>query len=81
VRLVFTARAERDYDRLSPRLKAQADKQLDLLARDLRYPSLHAKKYGERRDIWQARLSRDYRVFFRMADDAYVLLTLQKHPD
>ena len=81
MRLVFTGRAEHDYNHLSPKLKAQADKQLDLLVRDLRYPSLHAKKYDERRDIWQARISRDYRVFFRMVGDAYILLTLQKHPD
>jgi mRNA-degrading endonuclease RelE of RelBE toxin-antitoxin system len=81
VRLVFTARAERDYDQLSPKLKAQADQQLDLLVRDLRYPSLHAKKYDERRDVWQVRISRDYRVFFRMVGDSYILLTLQKHPD
>ncbi len=81
MRLVFTARAEHDYDRLSPKLKARADKQLDLLVRDLRYPSLHAKKYDERRDIWQARISRDYRVFFRIVGDSYILLTLQKHPD
>jgi mRNA-degrading endonuclease RelE of RelBE toxin-antitoxin system len=74
--LVFTAWAEHDYDRLSSRLKAQADKQLELLVRDLRYPSLHAKKYDESRDIWQARISRDYRVFFRIAGDAYVLLAL-----
>jgi mRNA-degrading endonuclease RelE of RelBE toxin-antitoxin system len=79
MKLLFTARAEFDYDRLSSRLKAQADKQLDLLAQDLRYPSLHAQKYDERRDIWQARISRDYRVFFRIGRDSYVLLAPQKH--
>ena len=80
MRLVFTARAEQDYDHLSPKLKAQADKQLDRLAHDLRYPSLHAKKYDERRDIWQARVSRDYRVFFLIEGDTYTLLAIKKHP-
>lgn len=80
MKLVFTARAEQDYDRLSTKLRAQADKQLDFLVHDLRYPSLHAKKYDEHRDIWQARSSRDYRVFFLITRDTYVLLALKKHP-
>lgn len=80
MKLVFTARAEQDYYNLSPKLRAQADKQLDQLVRDLRYPSLHAKKYDERRDIWQARISRDYRVFFLVEGDTYILLAIRKHP-
>ena len=80
MKLVFTARAEQDYDRLSSKMRAQADKQLDFLVHNLRHPSLHAKKYDERRDIWQARISRDYRVFFLIANDIYVLLALMKHP-
>lgn len=80
MRIVFTARAEQDYDRLSPKLKTRADKQLDLLVRNLRHPSLHAKKYDERRDIWQARVSRDYRVYFVVESDSYVLLSIKKYP-
>ena len=80
MKLVFTDRAGQDYDNLSAKLKAQADKQLDLLVHDLRYPSLHAKKYDERRDLWQARVSRDYRVFFLIEGDAYILLAIRKHP-
>ena len=80
-RLRFTDRAEDDYARLSPRLKAQTDKQLDFLVKGLRHPSLRAKKYDESRDIWQARISRDYRVYFLIEGDGYVILTIRKHPD
>jgi mRNA-degrading endonuclease RelE of RelBE toxin-antitoxin system len=80
-RLRLTARAEDDYARLSPKLKAQTDKQLDFLVKDLRHPSLRAKKYDESRDIWQARISRDYRVYFLIEGDVYVILTIRKHPD
>ena len=79
-RLRFTDRAEDDYTRLSPKLKAQADKQLDFLAKDLRHPSLRAKKYDESRDLWQARISRDYRVYFLIERDTYIILTIRKHP-
>ena len=80
MRLVFTVRAEDDYDNLSSKLKVRADRQLDKLAQDLHYPSLHAKKYDESQGVWQARLSRDWRVYFIIESDAYVLLSIRKHP-
>ena len=80
-RLRFTDRAEDYYTRLSPKLKAQTDKQLDFLVKDLRHPSLRAKKYDESRDLWQARISRDYRVYFLIERDTYIILTIRKHPD
>jgi mRNA-degrading endonuclease RelE of RelBE toxin-antitoxin system len=79
-KLRFTARAEDDYTHLSPKIKAQADKQLDLLLKNLRYPSLRAKKYDESRDIWQARISRDYRAYFLIEGDTCVILAIKKHP-
>jgi mRNA interferase RelE/StbE len=48
-------------------------KQLAFLERDLHHPSLHAKKYDEARDIWQARVNKDWRFYFRIVDDAYVI--------
>ena len=47
----LTARAERDYDALSPTLQARVDEQLALLLQNLRHPSLKAKKYDERNDV------------------------------
>ena len=38
--------------------------QLAHLLRDLRHPSLRAKKYDERRDLWQARINDDWRFYF-----------------
>ena len=37
------------------------EKQLRFLVDNLLHPSLHAKKYDEAHDLWQARVSRDWR--------------------
>ena len=39
-------------------------KQVGYLLRDIRHPSLHAKKYDERNGIWQARVDNHIRFYF-----------------
>ncbi len=80
MRLEISRRARRQYEALPPRLKARVDKQLSLLLADLRHPSLHAKKYDESRDIWQGRVNRDYRFYFTIEDDTYIVLGIIPHP-
>jgi mRNA-degrading endonuclease RelE of RelBE toxin-antitoxin system len=80
MKFTLTARALKDYSALPPLVQALVDKQLDRLLKDLRYPSLRAKKYDESRDIWQIRISRDYRCYFLIEGDTYVILSLCKHP-
>jgi mRNA interferase RelE/StbE len=76
----LTTRAERDYDALSPILQARVDKQLALLLQNLRHPSLRAKKYDERADIWQARVNQAYRFYFQIKEDTYEILAMTPHP-
>ena len=80
MKLLFTKRARNDYDAFPPNIQKLADKQLDFLVKDLRYPSLKSKKYDEARGIWQARISQDYRVYFLIEGDTYVILSMIKHP-
>ena len=80
MKILFSERAWRDYKNLPLRLRKAADKQLDFLLRDLKHPSLRAKKYDEARDIWQARLSKDWRLYFKVRSEAYVIITIIKHP-
>jgi hypothetical protein len=50
----------------APRNVQQAfQKQLRFLAANLQHPSLHAKKYDEAKDIWQARVNKSWRFFSR----------------
>jgi mRNA-degrading endonuclease RelE of RelBE toxin-antitoxin system len=80
MRLLFLAAAREDYLRLEPRLRQRTDKQLRLLLQNLRHPSLRAKKYDARRDIWQGRITASWRFYFRIERDAYVVLAIVPHP-
>lgn len=55
-------------------------KQVGLLLQNLRHPSLRAKKYDEAHDIWQARVTRDWRFYFTIEDDTYHLIDIIPHP-
>jgi len=56
------------------------EKQSAFLLLNLRHPSLRAKKYNEAEDRWQARVNQDWRFYFRIVDDAYILTDIMRHP-
>jgi len=39
-----------------------------------------AKKYDESRDLWQARVTRDWRFYFTIEGDVYPLHEIRIHP-
>lgn len=55
-------------------------KQVILLADNLRHPSLHAKKYNEAEDKWQARVNRSWRFYFKIVADTYIITDIISHP-
>jgi mRNA interferase RelE/StbE len=56
-------------------------KQLGYLLRDLHHPSLNAKKYPEGGpDIWQARITKVWRFYFKIEGDAYLITNATDHP-
>jgi hypothetical protein len=62
-------------------IQALADKQFEFLIRiGITHNSLHAKKYSETDDCWQARLSRDWRFYFFIIGDTYLIHEIKKHP-
>ncbi len=63
-----------------PQIQKLFGKQLAHLLRDLRHRSLDAKKYDERRDIWQARVNGGWRFYFRIDGDIYHLPEIIPHP-
>jgi len=84
MRLRPTERFADEYEQLPERLQRQADKALDLLLKNLRHPSLRAKKMGgerdpEGRDIWEARVSRGYRFTFAIEGNTHILYRIGPH--
>lgn len=79
MRYEITRPAARALRSLPKPLRKLASKQFNLLSSDLRHPSLHAKKYDEAGDIWQGRITRGYRFYFRVLGDAYRILSVTKH--
>jgi len=80
MKVVLSERAvEALKDATSPVQRA-FDKQLRFLAENLHHPSLHAKKYDEAPDIWQARVNRDWRFYFRIVADTYIITDVIPHP-
>lgn len=77
---VHTGRSKRAYQRAPQRIQQAFDKQVRLLAENLQHPSLRAKKYNEAQDIWQARVTHDWRFYFSIAGQIYVILDIIPHP-
>lgn len=55
-------------------------KQINFLARNLSHPSLHAKKYDEGEDLWQARINQDWCFYFTILGETYRVESLIAHP-
>ncbi len=80
MKLFYTERFRKSYADAPQLIQRAFDKQAIFLEGDLRHPSLRAKKYDETNDIWQARITRDWRLYFKIIDDTYYLLDMIPHP-
>lgn len=73
-----------DFQRLPELIKRRTESALRLLMSNPHHPSLRVKKvrgeiikeYG---NIFEARITRDYRFFFLIETDAYILLRCGRH--
>ena len=75
-----TTRFQRSYDQAPEYIQLAFEKQAAFLVRDIHHPSLHAKKYDESRNLWQARVNKDWRFYFLIQDDIYYLVDIIPHP-
>ena len=80
MKVLYSDRFKKSYQAATDQIKDQFDKQLAFLLDDLKHPSLHAKKYDEKRGIWQARVNRDWRFYFLIEEDIYYLIDIMAHP-
>ena len=80
MRLSYTRTALRQLGNATPVIRKAFYKQAGLLLDNLYHPSLHAKKYDESKNVWQARVNRDWRFYFVLRDDVCVILSVIAHP-
>lgn len=80
MRLDFSPSFVKAYHQAPAKVQRAFDKQSKLLLQNLNYPSLRAKKYSETENIWQARVDKSWRFYFRIKGDVYYLLDIIFHP-
>jgi mRNA-degrading endonuclease RelE of RelBE toxin-antitoxin system len=80
MRLHYSEKLRRDYAGAPLEIQRTFDRKIELLVTNLRHPSLHAKKYSEASDVWQARVTHGWRLYFKIEGDTYFLISLSAHP-
>jgi plasmid maintenance system killer protein len=78
--LIRTTHFERNYAKAPQQVQRAFDRQSSLLLQNLHHPSLRAKKYDERLALWQARVNKDWRFYFLIQHDGYVIVNIIPHP-
>jgi mRNA-degrading endonuclease RelE of RelBE toxin-antitoxin system len=79
MKLSLTKSFIKDYQALPVSLQRTTDKQLERLAEDPQHPSLNVKKMQDPRNIWEARVTKGYRLTFQMDGDICILRRLGTH--
>ena len=80
MKLDFSPHFARSYKKAPLAIQQAFDRQSLRLLENLRHPSLHAKKYDESRDIWQARVTGAWRFYFNIIGDTYIIRDIIPHP-
>lgn len=80
MRASSTRQFDRSYAAARAHIQKAFDQKLEFLLKDLRHPSLRAKKYDEANEIWQARVTREWRFYFQIKGDVYYLINIRSHP-
>ncbi len=80
MRLLYTAQFSRAYRDAPALIRRAFEKQSLLLLENPRHPSRRIKKYNTAEGKWQGRVNQDWRFYFRMVGDAYVMTDIIPHP-
>ena len=80
MKVFYSSQFNRSFERFSNSIHKKFEKQIDYLLRDIRHPSLRAKRYDESLGIWQARVDKNIRFYFLIEGDSYILLDIKQHP-
>ena len=79
MKVTFTKPFKRDYKGLPENLQELIDKQIIYLLNDPKHPSLRLKKMEGHKFIYEARITKGYRMTFQIVDDTYLLRRVGTH--
>ena len=79
MKILTTRPFDEDYDRLPGFIKERVDKQLALLLENPRHPSLRVKKIKGHPNIWEGRITKQYRFTFQIIEDLWLLRRIGTH--
>ena len=80
MRVIHSDHFRKSFGDFSTDVHRKLEKQVAYLLRDIRHPSLRAKKYDESNGIWQARVDKNIRFYFAIENNRYILLDIRYHP-
>lgn len=79
MKLYPTENFKKQYKKLPETIKERTKKQFAILLNDTQHPSLGIKKMRGKKDIWEGRISDDYRFTFKIEEEFYILRTIGTH--
>lgn len=80
MKVVLSKRTDKQLSKCTPIIVKQFFKQVDLLKLNQNHPSLRSKKYSEKENVWQARINRNWRFYFKITGNIYLILEIIPHP-
>ena len=81
MKLQWTRSFAKNYQKLPQHLQKQTDQKLGFLLENINHPSLRVKKLQGKKDIWEASITMNYRLTFRIEGDTYLLLRVGTHTE
>ena len=79
MQLLRAERFQKDFRRLPRDIQAKLPATLERFMSNPRHPSLHTKKMEGVRDIWELRVSDNYRVTFQFVQEGVLLRRIGTH--
>lgn len=79
MKLIRTDRFKRDFKKLPEPIKRKTEQALRFLVENPRHPSLHTKRIRGTKHLWEARVTKNYRIVFAVEEDTYVLYGVGPH--
>lgn len=79
--LFLSSSFEKDYKKLPRSIQEQCDEQLFVLLKNPHHPSLRTSKIQGFKNIWEGRVTKDYRFTFQIAKEIYIIRRVGKHDE